>query len=390
MLWLRNEDVITTADLFRVNDDAQLYDLIIGRYILNEKMLAYGKPDFNSISHFYQMTQFPDNNVQTGPDRGWSWVVAFAACFNSLVLAGIFRTSGVLFVAFINTFGVTREEASWPVVVCISVLNLTGPFSGLLGQKYGIRPVAMAGALIATIGISSCYFTTSLRIITLLFGVVFGIGYGLVSTLMPVIVNFYFLNLRATANGIANSGSCFGSLILPPFFELLISTYGLSGCFLLTGGLVLHIAIASALLRPPPWLEKSRKETRTLQIVSFYRKGATNQDVSCQQLRDVPSYNGHLDVIRTPISVGNGTRTHEKNDLFGYSLNAKSSSGAQYETQLNCTDPSYILEPKSAECDVSESLHNELHNSFEKIPYNQAARINDISGWRNKEFPPSK
>ncbi|KAG8184688.1 hypothetical protein JTE90_013081 [Oedothorax gibbosus] len=193
----------------------------------------------------------------SGPDHGWSWVIVFACCFASFILAGIFRTSGVLFVAFIDTFGVTREEASWPMVVCIAVLNLTGPFSGILGQKFGARPIIFTGALVATIGISACYLTTSLKVITILFGGVFGIGYGFMNTLMPGILNAYFLNLRATANGIANSGSCIGSIVLPVVFEFFISNYGLSGCFLLTGGLVLHIAIAASLMRAPPWLVKS-------------------------------------------------------------------------------------------------------------------------------------
>ncbi|XP_015926954.2 monocarboxylate transporter 13 [Parasteatoda tepidariorum] len=206
-----------------------------------------------------------------GPDKGWSWVIAAACFFSSLVLAGIFRTSGVLFVAFIHSFGVTREEASWPMVLCISVLNLTGPFSGILGQKFGARP-GITGAIVATVGISSCFFTTSLYAITLLFGGVFGVGWGFMNTLMPGVLNAYFLNLRATANGIANSGSCFGSLILPITFEYFIEFYGLAGCFLLTGGIVLHIAILGALMRPPPWLKStashSLKYLETERLVS--------------------------------------------------------------------------------------------------------------------------
>lgn len=214
-----------------------------------------------------------------GVDRGWSWVIAFACCFGSLVLAGIFRTSGVLFVAFISTYGVSREAASWPMVVCIAVLNLTGPFSGMLGQKFGVRPTVITGALIATIGISSCYFTTSLNLITVLFGGVFGIGYGFINTLMPVILNAYFLNLRATANGIANSGSCIGSIILPIVFEHLIAAYGLSGCFLLTGSIVLHLTIAGALMRPPPW-KHNKKLQRNKQNVLVEYKYVPNKQTS--------------------------------------------------------------------------------------------------------------
>lgn len=92
---------------------------------------------------------------------------------------------------------------------------------------------------------------------------------------MPVILNTYFLNLRATANGIANSGSCIGSIILPIVFEQLIAAYGLSGCFLLTGSIVLHLTIAGALMRPPPWL-KSKKENKQ-KILLKYKPVPTEQ-----------------------------------------------------------------------------------------------------------------
>lgn len=77
---------------------------------------------------------------------------------------------------------------------------------------------------------------------------------------MPVIVNEYFLNYRAIANGIANSGSCFGSILFPPLFEFLVDKYGLPGFFLLTGGIVFHTAISAAVMRPPPWLQKTNRK----------------------------------------------------------------------------------------------------------------------------------
>ncbi|GBM97728.1 hypothetical protein AVEN_11835-1 [Araneus ventricosus] len=199
------------------------------------------------------------------------------------VLEDKIGTSGVLFVAFISTFGVSREEASWPMVVCICVLNLAGPFCGILGQKIGARPVVIIGAVIAAIGISTCYLTTSLGVITVLFGGVFGVGYGFMNTVMPCILNAYFLNLRTLANGIANSGSCIGSIVLPVIFEHFISTYGLSGCFLLTGGIVLHIAIAGSLMRDPPWLRKKKSpsaEDSCHHIMTEYQTPkSTMQDV---------------------------------------------------------------------------------------------------------------
>lgn len=104
------------------------------------------------------------------------------------------------------------------------------------------------------------------------------------NTLMPVILNSYFVKFRATANGLANSGSCFGSVILPIAFEFLITAYGLSGCFLLTGGIVLHLTIAGALMRPPPWMEKkgAKEKDAFLKNESSLRYENFDDDQNCE------------------------------------------------------------------------------------------------------------
>lgn len=194
-----------------------------------------------------------------GPDTGWSWVVAFAAFFNSLVLSGILRSSGILFVVFIDVFGLTRQETSWPITICISVLNFIAPMSVLLESGIGVRPLVMIGAAVGAIGLSTCFLASSLNIITILLGV-FGIGYGLVSAVTPIAINNYFLNRIITANSIANSGACIGSIIFPIMFEYLMDIYELSSCLLLTGGIVLNVAIAGALMHPPSWFKQEIRE----------------------------------------------------------------------------------------------------------------------------------
>lgn len=138
-----------------------------------------------------------------------------------------------------------------------------------------------------------------------------GIGYGFINTLMPVILNTYFLNLRATANGIANSGSCIGSIILPILFEQLIAAYGLSGCFLLTGSLVLHLTIAGALMRPPPWL-KTKKESKQKIILKY-------KPVPTEQISDVansePGGPAKLNEVRPKEDYTRKTDTKISNDF---------------------------------------------------------------------------
>ncbi|GIY54349.1 monocarboxylate transporter 9 [Caerostris extrusa] len=201
-----------------------------------------------------------------GPDKGWSWVVVLAVCFCSLVTSGVFWAARAWMVNFMDVFNVSLEEASWPIDLWIAVVSLTGPLAGFLGQQFGVRLVVMLGSLIGAIGMSSCFFATSLSAVNNLFGIVFGIGCGLVTTLMPVIVSSYFLNLRSTAYGISISGACFGFAIFPTFIEYLFDNYELSGCFVLTSGIILNIAVAGALMQPPSWL-KQRMQTESIPLI---------------------------------------------------------------------------------------------------------------------------
>ncbi|GBN87504.1 hypothetical protein AVEN_254989-1 [Araneus ventricosus] len=64
-----------------------------------------------------------------GPDGGYAWIVAIAACVINFIMAGLGRISGILFVAFIELFGVDRRSASMPFSVRSSARNLLGEFS---------------------------------------------------------------------------------------------------------------------------------------------------------------------------------------------------------------------------------------------------------------------
>lgn len=58
------------------------------------------------------------------------------------------------------------------------------------------------------------------------YGFLVGTGAGLSYPPGIFIVTSYFVKLRGLANGLAVSGSAFGSIILPPFLRYLLQNYG--------------------------------------------------------------------------------------------------------------------------------------------------------------------
>lgn len=173
---------------------------------------------------------------------------------------GLFRSAGVMYVALVEALDITREMAAWPLSLCGSVMLLIGPIVGMLTHYFSIRVIMITGTLLTSLGVSLCYIPLNLTAIVIFLGVIYGIGIGLVLITSPVIINQYFNRYRTIAIGITFSGASAGSIVLPPLTEYLLETYGLRGCFLLLGGILLHGVVAASLCRPPSILNKRREE----------------------------------------------------------------------------------------------------------------------------------
>ncbi|KAG8200643.1 hypothetical protein JTE90_022265 [Oedothorax gibbosus] len=162
---------------------------------------------------------------------------------------------GILYVAVIDEYGVTRQEATVPFSIRNAIRCLSGPLVGIMGQRFGIRTITFYGGVIASAGAALCYIAPNIVWVSVLWGGVHGFGFAMANTLFQVIVNQYFQKYRATASGIALSGACIGSLGFPVLLEWIIGTFGLSGGFLIVGGMVMHVLPPSLLLSSPQWIE---------------------------------------------------------------------------------------------------------------------------------------
>ncbi|GIY36259.1 uncharacterized protein CEXT_357181 [Caerostris extrusa] len=208
---------------------------------------------------------------KVGPDSLNSWLVAGYCSLISMLLYGVVRLSGMLFVASMDRFQVDRQQASLPYILCDSLQAMAGPITGFLSLKFGIRPVMMMGSFIAAIGTGACFFAENIGTVTILWGVVYGFGFGLSSLLLPVAVTRHFIRKRATAISIIYFGSYVGFTILPTIVDFLILTYGLSGTFLLLSGFLLHCIPLSMLIRSSkysPDISKIRKRSATEKVRS--------------------------------------------------------------------------------------------------------------------------
>ncbi|XP_054923984.2 uncharacterized protein [Dermacentor andersoni] len=109
-----------------------------------------------------------------GVDSRRSWVTAaFCSALFFLTLSTI-SVSGVFFYGIVEAFGVSREQASWPVTLSGSMLPLACPLTGLLCSRFSCRKVLLVCSFLTGIAVSMCYFAESTLFIVVFFGIING------------------------------------------------------------------------------------------------------------------------------------------------------------------------------------------------------------------------
>ncbi|XP_070558464.1 monocarboxylate transporter 12-like [Ptychodera flava] len=188
--------------------------------------------------------------LEEPPDGGWGWMVVFASFIVLFVVRGIQNSIGVFFVVLMDHFQEGAGSTSWLTTCLTSLSSCTGPISGALSKRFGHRRVVMLGGLLAGTSIFITAFATNIIYVTVTFGVLTGIGFGLARVPAVALIGRYFKKHHAIAAGIAVVGTGAGAFSVPPSVPFLVDIYGWRGTFMLMGGLALNLCVGGALLRP--------------------------------------------------------------------------------------------------------------------------------------------
>ncbi|XP_046542426.1 monocarboxylate transporter 12-like [Haliotis rubra] len=207
------------------------------------------------------------------PDGGWGWMVVFSSFLIHVIADGIVYSFGVFFVEFLDYFKGGKGETSWVGSLVPAVTYTVGPIASALTNRYGCRAVTIAGAIIAAVGFILSLFAPNIYYLYFSFGIMSGVGFGLIYLPAIVSVANYFEKKRAFATGLAVCGSGFGTFILAPFTKWMIDEFGWKGTILIQAGLILNVIVCGALFRPlenknknqtDELLEKLEKEAKDI------------------------------------------------------------------------------------------------------------------------------
>jgi sugar phosphate permease len=152
----------------------------------------------------------------------YAWIVAAVAFLTVVVSAGVRATPGVLMVPLEEEFHWSRATISFAVGVNLFLYGLIGPFAAALMERFSLRRVMLASALLVASGVA---LTTLMREpwqLTLLWGVLLGAGTGVTGTFLGAVVAArWFALRRGLVLGLLSAANAAGQLIfLPPLASI--------------------------------------------------------------------------------------------------------------------------------------------------------------------------
>ncbi|XP_026743840.1 monocarboxylate transporter 12 isoform X3 [Trichoplusia ni] len=185
------------------------------------------------------------------PDGGYGWVVVFASFMCNMIVDGIAYTFGIFLPELVTYFGEGKGTVAWVGSLLSGFYLAAGPVVSALCNKFGCRAVCVAGSFVAATAFVISTFSKSVTMMMITYGLIGGLGFGMIYLPSVVAVGYYFESRRSLATGIAVCGSGVGTFSFAPLAALLLNEFGSwQNANFLLAGLILNCAVFGALMRP--------------------------------------------------------------------------------------------------------------------------------------------
>ncbi|CAH0552979.1 unnamed protein product [Brassicogethes aeneus] len=192
----------------------------------------------------------PEAAVVVPPDGGWGWVIVVASFMCNMVVDGIIFSFGAFLPGIAESFDVSKASVTLVGSLMSGFYLISGPFASALANRYGFQLVAIVGSVLGTTAFAISYFATNVQFLCISYGVLGGIGFGLIYVPSVITVGFYFERWRALATGIAVCGSGIGTFLFAPLSKWMIEKMGWRTSLLFQGAIVLSCVLYGLAFKP--------------------------------------------------------------------------------------------------------------------------------------------
>lgn len=186
-------------------------------------------------------------------DQGYRWVVVAAGGLMGCVAMGAMFALPVLLNGMEAETGWSRTGISAAMTVAFLAMAFSSMIWGALSDRFGARPVVMAGAALYAVSLWLAAHATSLFMFQLTFGVMLGATVSAFFAPMMATVTGWFTMQRGLAVSLVSAGMGLAPVTMSPLAARLAESHDWRGVLVILSVIVAVLTVPAALLlRPPP------------------------------------------------------------------------------------------------------------------------------------------
>ncbi len=184
----------------------------------------------------------------------YAWVVAGVTMLVLAVSAGMRAAPGVLLLPLQREFGWSAGSISFAFGINLLLYGLIGPFAVAVMDRWGVRRAVLVSLVLIVTGAGLAPFMGAVWQLAVLWGVVAGLGGGVISmVLVPVVAGRWFTARRGLVTGALTAGAAAGTLLLLPVLAWLAQEAGWRAmAFTLAAAVAAMVPLVALLMRDRP------------------------------------------------------------------------------------------------------------------------------------------
>jgi len=152
-----------------------------------------------------------------------------------MLLLGIVYSYSMFRLEIETVYNANHFESGIPYMIALFVYSSFMAIGGIMYSKFNTMHVAVLGIILISVGFIASSFATSIVMITITYGLIVGVGIGLLYGLPLRIVPQLNFHRTGFITGIVLLGFGLSPLVFAPLINYLIENYGLSNSFLYLG-----------------------------------------------------------------------------------------------------------------------------------------------------------
>jgi len=183
----------------------------------------------------------------------YGYVLVAASFLLQAIGWGAYNGFGVFFNPLINEYGWSRAGISGAVSVSFCMYGLASILLGKLNDRMGPRLITTISGILFGLGYLLMSGLTSIWQLYLLYSLLVGVGISGTDVVLLSTIARWFFRLRGFMSGVIKVGTGVGMLVMPLFTNWLITAYGWRTAFFVMGIVVLALftGLSQLLVRDP-------------------------------------------------------------------------------------------------------------------------------------------